>query len=319
MGYGMRHVEFDHGKHWECLDKNKPIEEFVYQITNSEKTDYFAGKQGEEKDAEGNILPGEQVLSIVPRQRRGLGGMAICSNDHDDEQGHYWSMLTAYPFCGSGTKHSVVIDDINEDDNGVEALLRVSMDDGPSLSFFDTFYFKNKFNYKLGKRYDFILSGLAYQLDYAKPESIEMPDSEGTRGLRDVLNRLELPGSKEDRRLGKIMQGLSERLGSHEPVRIFMEGMAGIIPQDKEADYSIVGPVVNSIEFEMMGSDFYRINMVIARGIGDSSDIVLPIYVNRELFQDDKIPEEGSNLSGYIWLQGFLAGSREDKLIADNN
>src|SRR5690242_8706129 len=56
---------------------------------------------------------------------------------------------TAYPFAAAGVKHRLIIEAIEEWENGIEAVLHVSFD-GAQFAFFDTRYFENKYRHQEG-------------------------------------------------------------------------------------------------------------------------------------------------------------------------
>ncbi|WP_440947350.1 hypothetical protein ACSAZL_03485 [Methanosarcina sp. T3] len=85
-------------------------------------------------------------------------------------------LWTAYPFAAAGIAHEIKIDSIEEWINEREAQIRCSLGDA-SLAFFDIMYFKNKCIYEQGKKYNFLLSALAYSLTKAEPKTLK--DREG--------------------------------------------------------------------------------------------------------------------------------------------
>lgn len=139
---------------------------------------------------------------------------------------------------------------------------------GPAcLAFFDTLYFKNKRLYRKGKRYNFSLSAIAYRISKAEPRT--MIDRDG--------------------------RVLSTR------------GMAGFMPlqQGDIDDMAYTGPIKDFTVFRLWHSNCYRIRSPILR-LDDGSDVDIYTYAPSRALSE-YTPKIGDDMSGIVWLQGYLA------------
>lgn len=193
------------------------------------------------------------------------GLLKTCTITVNDE------LWTAYPFVKDGMEHEITIDGIEEWANEYEAQICCSLGDA-SLAFFDTMYFKNRGVYEQGKKYNFLLSALAYSLTKTEPKTLT---------------------DKDGRELST-------------------KGMAAFFPFEKGDidDFIFHVPVKEVIESKFGNKTVYRIKAPLFRKgplyrAGGEDDIEIFIFV---LASKTKgyVPAVGDDIAGVMWLQGHL-------------
>ncbi len=93
-------------------------------------------------------------------------------------------VLTAFPFAAGAITHPVTVEHIASVGSGAEGQIRGRTEDGSELSFFDSLFFKNGGDYRVGESYQFALSALAYS---ARPYGLRVVKDSETIVPPDVL------------------------------------------------------------------------------------------------------------------------------------
>ncbi len=286
MGFGLVHIEAVHGQHWNCIADDRPITELLHDVSQQEEI--IIGKAGKKKDSQGRLQKGETVLA-KSHSKSDIGGMIVMVNDTDENGETIYNIWTGYPFCAKGVKHRLVLDEIQEWENGIEALITAYQEEGPTLTFFDPFFFKNKFRYKVGEEYEFFLAGMVYKIKPSGSQTLELPEHEGTQFLRKHL--AEKAGKPEN----------------SESIKLNLAGMAALIQTgESEDDYNFSGPVKEVDSYEFRNIEFYRIKVTVARNTVSEQDLDINIYSKKSFFENGTTPQMGKDIEGVIWLQGYL-------------
>jgi hypothetical protein len=93
-------------------------------------------------------------------------------------------VLTAFPFAAGAITHPVKVEHVSPVGSGAEGQIRGRTEDGSELSFFDTLFFKNGSEYRVGESYQFALSAFAYS---ARPYGLKLVKDSDTIVPVDVL------------------------------------------------------------------------------------------------------------------------------------
>lgn len=206
-----------------------------------------------------------------------------------NEAGKQNTLVSAYPEH-DGAEVSVKITAIHEWAAGVEATLEgeVLGESAREIAFFDTRYALNKGRYEIGKTYVFRLSAFAYSADVL-PEKGREFRFEG----EDAVKHRERFGQEQE----------YDEDGKPKPVVFRMEGMVAFLPKwgPYPDDAEFQSPAFGDVrEFTAFGTDFYRIDVAIAR---DEEDVVVPLIARKSLFS--VAPKTDDPVRGMLWLQGY--------------
>lgn len=236
-----------HGDHWfTVLESENEIESSVIECI---KTPEFVEPLKQKNNK----------IKAYFSQGETLKTCAITVND---------GLLTAYPFVADGIAHEITIDDIEEWINEQEAQIRCSLGDA-SFAFFDTMYFKNKSIYEQGKKYNFLLSALAYSLTKTEP-----------RTLKDRDGR-----------------------------ELSTKGMAAFFPfgNGDFDDFVFQVPVKEVMELKFRNRTVYRIKAPLFR-LTEEVDVDIFIFALSNTTKG-YVPAVGDDIAGVMWLQGHIKSS----------
>ncbi|MHC1757136.1 MAG: hypothetical protein AB9861_17190 [Methanosarcina sp.] len=239
-----------HGDHWlTVLESDNEIQSSV--IGSIEKPEFVESLKQKDNKIKAFFSQGEMLKTCT-----------ITVNDQ---------LWTAYPFVADGIPHEITIDGIEEWINEQEAQIRCSLGDA-SFAFFDTMYFKNRGIYEKGKKYNFLLSALAYSLTKTEPKT------------------------------------LTDRDGRE----LSTKGMAAFFPFGKGDidDFIFQVPVKEVTELKFGNRTVYRIKVSLFRKgplyrLNGEDDIDLFIFVLANTTKG-YVPAVGDDITGIMWLQGHV-------------
>jgi hypothetical protein len=196
-------------------------------------------------------------------------------------------LSSLFPFFVEGSQQTLTLSRVHVWEDGMEAQIEASWGEA-GIAFFDTQFLINRSLYRYGKRYDFILTGIAYEARTPKVnELVTHPDPdmiawEKQRGL-------DIPLEEDGSRI------------------VYLNGMAMLMQVDEwdRDDYRFRGPIksVRPVE-EVLGQSGWMVRVTVLRFGDDDAD--LDILVTRRAWQEDREPTEGEDLEGTLWLQGYL-------------
>jgi len=224
--------------------------------------------------------PGGTVL-IWPIPRQGMLMVIELAQGYGPNK-----FISAYPWFCEGTQHRILLEQVYPWDNRLEAQIKATVGD-MSITFFDPLYAQHKGFYKAGKTYQFILSGFAYFCAVVEAKPFLISDPETIRIFRST--------DEEDQ------NDLS-------PITIQTKGMAAFFPVEEwdRDEYQFQAPVKQVTETALFEEKTWRIRGTIGHHMEDDSDIDLDIYVPEKSLRGGKIPKAGDDISGTLWLQGYL-------------
>jgi hypothetical protein len=266
-----------HGDHWECLYEN--VETFAEEILPELFVNLSLTPEA----------PLDRPLSLEGRDFQTalafmeddgpVRHMVLCLRDARDQS---VSVASAYPFLADGTAHRLEIRAVHEWEHGLEAQIEAATPLGSLVAFHDPLYFKNKKRYLVGQTLEFNLAGLIYRAEPGDPTPIETPEH-----LRE--------------------QGF--------PAQLTLEGAAMYLPLGDEDpdDFTFHSPILNVESFVFGGRTVHRIQAKLAGDPeGDANkDLVLPLFASDLALPEGFVPQPGSDFTGILWLQGYLAEDEE--------
>jgi len=264
-----------HGNRWEIFNENvdELIAKYLPIVVQGGKL------LGQSK--QGNLhgcMKTEPEGAILTWPNHEFGAMAIIGNNDD---GHF--LASAFPFFG-GIPQGLIINNLRMWPGRLEAEIESRTPEDMELIFFDTSYLLNRLNYKPGETCSFQLAGLAYRIEYVKPEPIFITNPDTIKHMRSI--------SAED----------DAEKNSLDPIRVETTGMAALMLTKWTSEYEFRGPVKQVDELSsLLDNRLWRIVVTVARP--EDREIDVPIYATERVLKG-WIPKIGEDCQGVLWLQG---------------
>ncbi len=280
-----------HGDHWGCVfkDTDTGISELLpVAIADG------ALVEGEtlvlkkmSRDGEIADEPGEPTLTFGLVSDRGPYSVMVVLMKQDGMEETF--VGSAYPFMPEGCIRDMVVQSVEEWDNGVEAEITGVLDDGAIVTFFDLEYFRNSGQYHEGRRVTVELAALALFAEPTEHKPIVIDDPDRVAEIRAIAG---------DSRT-------SDR------IEFRTEGMAILFPAEngQASEYSFTGPVKSVTFDEVGGQTFHRAVITVLR-MGDDFD--LPVLI-ADHTRKGAGPVAGQDFSGLIWMHGRLCKERPER------
>jgi len=273
--------------HWEPF-VNEPMEIFQNLPEMLQKAQIMESL-GNHKTPPRELPPGwQQGFHLVwPMQRQGIILTGLI-----DPLEQNTGVASLYPFWSEGTQHTIILNQVNVWESGVEAQITASLGEA-EITFFDAHFLINRLWYEQGGRYDFILTGFAYT---ARPAQVmEFPYSPNP----DQLAWQALLSDNPD-----------EESIKEPPTVLSLSGMASLLPiADWDNDeYSFRGPVKRIKPFtDYLGQDGWLVRVTVMRlSDYETEDVNLDIVLTGRAWQEDNAPIVDMEIEGTLWLQGYL-------------
>jgi len=215
-----------------------------------------------------------------------VNGMSLMVRANESQQQS--ELVSFFPFFAEGSQTTLTLRQVDVWEGECEAQVTAEWGEA-KIAFFDTQYLLNRAWYEAGKRYDFILTGLAYS---ACPSTI-----------------FKMPARQNPEELAWLKQLAAER-GEEPPeemTEIDLTGMAMFLPVDAwdKDDYKFRAPIKQVKAFQdFLGQDGWKVRATVFR-FGDA-DADLDIVITRRAWGSDAQPQVGQDIEGTLWLQGYL-------------
>lgn len=273
----------ENGGHWGCLLKGGVTEDSIVTMVHKtiDKGKYFEAAPLPDWPSEEK----SEVVVAYTYPEGDLQSMLLFRSDHKKKQ---LRAVTAYPFSSSGIKNTIVIREIVEWENRVEAQIKASTLDGAEVSFFDTLYFKNREVYKTYGKYDFVFSAFGYYVEKATPDHVEVTNPDTLRVMRAIEEKI-----PEDE-----VTDLSPIRVSLDKSTILTEIKGGAID-----DFAFRATAKNIGEVKFEDHKIFKIETTL---IGTDNPFNVYLYVGEHSLQAGYIPQKDDDLTGSLWLQGYL-------------
>ncbi|WP_295434496.1 hypothetical protein [uncultured Thiodictyon sp.] len=196
-------------------------------------------------------------------------------------------IVSMFPFSCTGSQQSLRLREITVWESGLEAQITAGWGDG-EVTFFDTQYLINRAWYETGKQFEFILTGIAYDVRPAE--------------------RREWTINQHPDVVAWMNERLKEGEEPHEATcAMTLDGAAMFLPVSgwDLDDYSVHAPVKSVTEFsDWLGQDGWRVRATVMRFGAEDAD--LDILITRRAWAGAAAPQVGQDIEGRVWLQGFL-------------
>ncbi len=251
-----------HGSHWECIVPN--VEEFfktqfsdIVQnslvIDTSSEYGYNIATQIEQENTIHTLLypedsnsPFKFLTQIVNKK-----------------------LWTSYPVVNHAMIHEVIITNIVDEGNLVEAQIHCKLKEYPDFgfAFFDTMYYKHKALYTIGETYSFMFSGLMYRCGKNQFVDTKLPNID-----RDVC--------------------------------IDKNTVVCIGDDDGDIDdYKVMSPILDVEPFDTLYGKVYKLRILLLQ---DDVLFDIPVLVAEKNLKEGFIPEVGESINGSLWLCGMM-------------
>jgi tetratricopeptide (TPR) repeat protein len=272
---------FSHGDHWDAVTSG--AKDFITNylplaVEKSEPRGFAkydaASRVGTPADA--------GFLFAYPSEGVILGGILIMATPFSESK-EVWS---AYPYVTQGDSVRFEVVSLEEWSNGVEGSVVVHRGGGGDLTFFDPFFFENKNIYRNNHEYEYILSGFACKI----------------KKTEQVVHRISSGAAYEMERLRRQEEGDPMQEGDTYDVVIGERSTILSDIPEYPSEYQFFVPVDGVETTEFLGEKI----IVIRTHINDEKRAIpLKIFAARHLLEGEIQP--GDLVTGYLWLQGFLA------------
>ncbi len=202
----------------------------------------------------------------------------------DDEANN---MVSIFPFYATGSQHTLIVKSVKVWESGLEAQITAAWGE-TEVSFFDTSFPINRIWYERNETFDFILTGIAYNVRPAANKEISF------------------------RQHPEVVEWVNRELVPEEPLTdsefvISMEGASVFLPVEgwDIDEYRFHAPVKEVSEFsDWLGQDGWKVRATVMRF--DEVDADLDILITRRAWHGDDPPRVGEDIEGRLWLQGYL-------------
>ena len=274
-----------HGNHWECLGgtAEERVGQFIPLVCASGQVGPAVKRTAKWFDSE---VETEESIVTVEHPETPLRCLAMLVSNQATKS---HSLYSGFPYAAEAAPMRLSVDNIRDWGNHVEGVLECSAPLGGTIAFFDTHYYRNRDGYKVGKEFDFRLAGLLYSLKLVNGETVTVTDQE-------VLAQRWAAYGKEPKR---DAQGLIE------PDIIHLDGMVALFPSDgdwpEDAQYRCQLKEVSTFMLEDIL--VYRLVPELEE---DQQFFPGILYAAAAVLQDGYVPKPGDNISGRVWVQGFL-------------
>ena len=253
-----------HGSHWECIVPD--IEEFFE--THFSEIVQNSNVIGESKEYGYNIATEkeqENVIHTLLYPQDSSSPYKILTQIVNKQ------LWTSYPVLNFGMTHEVIITDINDEGNFVEAQISCKLKRYPDFgfTFFDTMYHKNKSLYIIGNTYSFLFNGFMYSCGENQFANTKIPNAE----IDDIW------------------------IDKNTVVCLASEN------GDMD-DYKVISPILDVESFDSdLGIKMYKIRIILLQ---DDICFDIPVLIAEQNLKDGFIPHEGDSINGSLWLCGMM-------------
>ena len=310
-----------HGDHWQAVDQDvdmyiQTMVPLIYKEGErvGENTFSHTLEEVEKKDG---VVFGLQY----PDLHSPVSFLALVVSQVHEEGDLIW---TAYPVCAEGPCTRLVVDEVKQWGNGIEAAIETYMPEGDSFCFYDPFYYLNKEKYQEWAEIDVALSALAYVLEKAEPEEDEPEEGEQVEGEQQMAEQQMAEQQKAEQQKAEQQEGEpSENTPDEmlpEETIVTAPGvdcdLTGLLQEDDEnpAEYFPCGEKGDSAEIEFIveeaipvaciGRLFWRMTGVIMRA-DNAGEMRIHVYASEHVLKG-YIPQPGDDVLAVAWMQGRL-------------
>lgn len=160
--------------------------------------------------------------------------------------------------------------------------------DGPSVSFFNPYYFNDGHRYRKNSKLTVSLAALAFSCEEAKDKEVVLEKGNGLydEQLEEFLS--ENPGKTES---------------DFEAPVIHLSGSRFLIPKDYLSLYEFRCPVIEAHKLEFCGKPIWKLGVIFAGW--DEQEIIGYLYVPEALLDGFK-PKKGDDIQGVLWMTGII-------------
>lgn len=179
--------------------------------------------------------------------------------------------------------------------NGLEGVVAAErVHDGPPITFFAPFFFRDEPQFAPGAELSVSLAGLAFSCRKAAMQRFTVEEG---------------PWYEEE-----LQRFLEENPGKSEadfsaPV-VSMQGARILMPQHYACEWQYRCPVLDVARTEILGQPVYRLHVIFV-GVDDDT-LAGYLYVPERLL-DGYVPQAGDDIEGTLWMTGMLCDDRREQ------
>ncbi|OPY08338.1 MAG: hypothetical protein A4E67_00991 [Syntrophaceae bacterium PtaB.Bin038] len=265
-----------HGDHWAAIDPDheRLIEEMLSvvgtkgRVVGRSNTVVGDGERQWESEVVGLRYPADPL---------GFLGLVVARDGRRE-------MWTAFPHAEGRSRSTLIVERIEPEGNGIEAVIHVGMPDAGGFSVSDPLYFLDKDHLEEGREAAFRLSAVAYGLRKCEPVSL-------TGGPLFEMLREEYLEENPDRDPAEVTA-----------IPISVAGTACLFPEE-DADAQVMFRVDEVYTFDC-GRPVTRLSGVVMRS-GEDRELRIDVYASAPAL-DGYVPRVGDEVQAVVWMQGVL-------------
>lgn len=234
------------------------------------------------------------------------GAMSLHVPNHTSKVLEFWS---AYPFFGDGVEIDGIVDQLLLHPNHVEATLEIGLENGVLIKAFDPLFSQSRALYKLGQRYRFSLSALAYSMKPSGQIEKVIDDPEEIRRFHASEAWAERHGEwTKENETAALAAWQPQTHEDLEPIRLDIGGGTVLLPSGNgfSDDALYLGEVVRvtADAARVLDTSFWRVDVVVLRS-EELGTLTIPIYVSEHLLEGEWRPSVGEQVTGNAWMQAY--------------
>lgn len=247
--------------------------------------------------SEGVLLPGCDVVYEAEGRRVALlqapaeGDLRVAALVAGEDGQAGMGLVSSYPLL-DGPANDLVVAGVHAWSNGLEGVVAARLaPDGPPLTFFAPFHFRDFQRFRPGARLSVSLGAMALSLRKARLSELEV--SEGP------LHELGLA----ERRAGNPDGDPTDLPAS---TKVSLAGSSILLPSRYVCEWEYRCPVLDVAETELRGIPFLRITTEFLRG--DGAALRGCLYASERVLEGC-VPQRGDDVEGGLWMSGITGVS----------
>jgi hypothetical protein len=268
------------GDIWDAVlgDSEKMTPLLSEAIAKGEKTDQVM------------LLRNEEEIEVTMLQYPNNGlikvGMLLVKTKADES----WIFYSAYPIL-DGIRNPLTINAIHTWKNGVEGVVSAERTpDGPPVTFFDPFYFKEQKQLTPETDQNITLAALALSI------------------RQTIMNEFVVKEGAfyEDRLKEFLEKNPDKSKNDFSPPEISLRGARILFPTQYVCEWEYRCNVTGCAQLTYFGTKFYRMEVIFVGE--DDADIKGIIYASEHVVNGYK-PRAGHDIEGVLWMTGHIANA----------
>jgi hypothetical protein len=209
--------------------------------------------------------------------------LTICQTNPGEEA---LEAVNGFPYLAVGESNVLEVLTLNPDDIGSEGTVECVSKTSEGITFFDPLFCYNKDEYVIGRKYEFSLAAIAYNIEWLQHPEFEISSGPALEAERERVR-------KEDP---------AADVSTITSVSFSMEKMKCLIPHDAPGDVEFQSSVESVEWFQILDIRICNLRCVFRED--DNQSIPASLFVSEHVLNGYE-PQVGHIVRGVAWLQAF--------------